>query len=206
MLIILNYTIYIVHIIYHFLWTARPLASELPKLCHCLSAAPNIVVALKISYFNYDNLELYYVLYIFFSWTARPLASELPKLCHCLSLALNNAVAVAFKIFYSRYDNLDFYLTLQYMYRICIMSQRSSETIIDIFCKIPMFRVTLSDTIHSNSFCRESFFGATWKGSRSPIGGLTKRDNILKNRKNYEEFSCNIPINFFASTTQKVFP
>ena len=80
-------------------------------------AAPNIAVALKISYFNYVYLELYYVhnIYLFLvnCYTA---ASELPKLCHCLSLALNNAVAVAFKIFYSKYDNLDSYLTLQYMY------------------------------------------------------------------------------------------
>ena len=101
---------------------------------------------------------------------------ELPKLCHCLSLALNNAVAVAFKIFYSKYDNLDLYLTLQYMYSIFIMSQRSSETMLYI----------LQNTIHSNSFCRESFFGATCKGSRSPTGCLTKSENILKNRKRYE--------------------
>ena len=61
---------------------------------------------------------------------------ELPKLCHCLSLALNNAVAVAFKIFYSKYDNLDLYLTLQYMYCTFFMSQRSSETMIYILQNI----------------------------------------------------------------------
>ena len=60
-----------------------------------------------------------------------------------------------------------------------------------IFSKIPMFGSTLSDTIHSNSFCRESFFCATWKGSRSSTGGLTKWDNIFKNcEKYFAVFSC----------------